>query len=154
MARKNSKSQKKNNSLGANIEIGGNVDTGGGDISGGNIAKGNVSMYHASEMRISEVNNLFQPIYDKLNHLPKLLPKNRRILQKNVVEIQYEVSKGKKADKGFIESRLANIAHMAPDILEIVISTLANPIIGLRDLVNKIAEKASQVNDKDVKKNE
>lgn len=72
-----------------------------------------------------------------------------------MAEIQSEVIKGEKKNEGIIEDRLKNIAVMTPDILEVVLSTLANPIIGLGVVVKKVVEKYIQdKKEKDVKKNE
>jgi len=133
------------------IHIGGNAYTSGGDIAGGDITKGNV--YQNSKISISEVNNLFQSIYNQIDQ-SKISSRNRGELKKSVQEIQEEVSKGKAIDESFLEKRLNNIARMAPDILEVVVSTLANPAIGLGVIAKKIAEKANQGSEKEVKKNE
>jgi hypothetical protein len=154
MAGNKGKRQKNQRPSDASIEIGGNVDTGGGDIAAGAISKENVNIYRVSEMNTSTVNNLFQPIYDKLDELPELLPQERKILRRNIEEIQGEISKDKKSDKTFIKERLLNIMRMSSDIYEVVIATLANPIIGLQDVMRKIAKKASRVNAEVVKKNE
>lgn len=135
------------------VSIGGNVNTNGGDIAGGNVNKGNV--YHSSKINISEVDDLFQPIYDKINTSKKIPLKSKKLVKDYVSEIQSEIIKGEKKDDGVIEDRLKNIAIMTPDILEVILATLANPIIGLGVVVKKVTEKyIKDKNGKDVKKNE
>lgn len=149
MAGNKGKSHKKSRLFDTSIQIGGNVDTGGGDIATGDISKENVNIYRISEMKTSTINSLFQPIYKKLDQLSEIHPQDRKILHKNIEEIQHEVLKGQKVDRGFVEERLLHIARMAPDIFEVVISILANPAIGLAIVAKKIAKKAE-----DEKKNE
>ncbi len=54
-------------------------------------------------------------------------------------EIKTEVEKGAQASESFLTSRLRNIQRMAPDILDVVLATLANPTSGLATAVRKIA---------------
>ena len=52
--------------------------------------------------------------------------------------------KNEKLDEGFLSRRFRNIAPMAPDVLDVVVATVANPLAGLGVAVKKIAEKAKQ----------
>ena len=65
-----------------------------------------------------------------------------------VKEIQFTVTsaaqKNEKADKGFLLHRCQHIARMAPDVLDVVVATLGNPLAGLGVAVKKIAEKAKE----------
>jgi hypothetical protein len=47
-------------------------------------------------------------------------------------------------DEGFLARRFRNIARMAPDVLDVVVATLGNPLAGLGVAVKKIAEKAKE----------
>ena len=63
-------------------------------------------------------------------------------------EIQSTVTeaaqKNEKVDEGFLSRRFRNIARMAPDVLDLVVAMLANPLAGLGVAVKKIAEKAKE----------
>jgi len=67
-------------------------------------------------------------------------------LKAEVKEIQSTVTeaaqKNEKVDEGFLSRRFRNIARMAPDVLDVVVATLGNPLAGLGVAVKKIAEKA------------
>lgn len=133
------------------LNISGNVTTKGGDVAV-NITKRDV--YQANKLNLSSVDKLFQPIYKNLDKPGNYSRQKREKLKQYVTEIEKEASKGKqKADKGFIETRLRNIAKMAPDILEITLGAIANPMIGLGMLAKKIANKASENTSIDQKKN-
>ena len=47
-------------------------------------------------------------------------------------------------DEGFLSRRLRNIARMAPDVLDVVVATLANPLAGLGVAAKKLAEKEAE----------
>jgi len=99
------------------IRIGGNVNTGGGDLAAGNITKRDVSQRHNSD-DIINIQSMFQPIYEKI--------------QSN--EIEKAITKTNKDDvnSSFIKRRPNNIGQMAPDILDVVLDTIANQIMGLK----------------------
>jgi hypothetical protein len=59
-----------------------------------------------------------------------------------VEDVEAEVAKGEEANLGFLERRLCNLQRMAPDILEVVISTLGNPSLGVATAIRKALEKA------------
>jgi len=135
----------KNNQKGLGISIGGNVYTRGGDIAGGDIIKENI--FHISQLDELKVINLFQSVYDEIAQSKSVSSKNKEKLKKYVTEIQSEIVNDGKIEKSFLEERFENIARMAPDILEVVVATLANPIIGLGMVARKIADKAIEANE-------
>ena len=42
------------------------------------------------------------------------------------------------------KKRFCNIARMAPDVLDVIVATLGNPLAGLGVAVKKIAERAKE----------
>ena len=58
-----------------------------------------------------------------------------------VEEIAAEDQKGEDADESFIARRLRNIQRIAPDILDVVMATIANPAAGFGMVAKKVAEK-------------
>ncbi len=63
------------------------------------------------------------------------------MIQSTVAEA---AQKHEKVDEGFLSRRFRNIARMAPDVLDLVVATLANPLAGLGVTVKKLAEKAKE----------
>lgn len=122
------------------FSIGGSVDTGGGDIAGGNIKKGDVYQSHGLDS--AEIKELFLPVYQLIERQDALPSEDKEDLKASVEEIQGEVAKGSDADGTFIERRLRNIGRMAPDILDVILKTISNPVLGLATLAQKIAGKA------------
>ncbi|MGZ9234566.1 MAG: hypothetical protein ACXW4E_03505 [Anaerolineales bacterium] len=71
-----------------------------------------------------------------------LLPNDKTDLKGNVAKVADEVSKGKQADSGRLERLLNVILSLAPDIFDVAIATLANPLAGLGLVAKKIGERA------------
>ena len=69
-------------------------------------------------------------------------------LKAEVKDIEASVTaaaqKNEKVEEAFLARRFRNIARMAPDILDVVVAMLANPLAGLGIAVRKIAEKAKE----------
>ena len=133
---------------GNSMNIKGDVDTGGGDIAAGDIRKRDVYQSHGSGE--AGIQNLFQPIYEKIESHDDLKKDDKEDLETAVKEIEQAVAK-EEVDETFIERRLRNIARIAPDILEVVLTTLSNPLIGLATVAQKIAQKAKPKVKKKVK---
>jgi len=74
--------------------------------------------------------------------LKDLPAEDKSLLSQNVEQITREAEKGQKADTNRIERLLNTIAAMAPDIFDVAITTLANPLAGLGLAAKKIGEKA------------
>jgi len=130
------------------INVKGNVDTGGGDMAAGDIKKRDV--YQARGLNDVSIQNLFQPVYQQIQSQDQLSKDDKEDLTVTVKEIEQAAVK-EDVDETFIERRLRNIARMAPDILDVVLKTLSNPVVGLASIAQKIAQKAGK--DSPVKKN-
>jgi cell division septum initiation protein DivIVA len=124
----------------ASLSIGGNVDTGGGDIAAGDIKKGNV--IQSRGLQAADIKELFSPVYQKIDQKQEMPEVEREDLKVMVAEIEQEAAKGTEADESIISRHLRNIARMAPDILDVTLKTIANPVLGLATLAQKIAAKA------------
>jgi hypothetical protein len=89
---------------------------------------------------------LFDGLYTKIDANPEVLPADKEDIKAEVKEIQSTVTdaaqRNDKVDEGFLARRFRNIARMAPDILDVIVATLGNPLAGLGVAVKKIADKA------------
>jgi len=56
-------------------------------------------------------------------------------------EIEEEVRKIDQVDESFLARRLRNIGRMAPDILEVILSTLSRPTSVVSTVAKKVAAK-------------
>jgi hypothetical protein len=61
-----------------------------------------------------------------------------------VKRIENEVATGEKAEPAKIERWLRNLAAMAPDILDVTVAAVINPIAGISMTIQKIAQKVKE----------
>lgn len=134
---------KKEDSQRVNIKVG-NISSVSGEINiAGEDITSNKTVHGLSAVDIERV---FDQIYTAINTNAKTSHANKEDLKAEVQEIQSTVTeaaqKNEKVDESFLSRRFRNIARMAPDVLDVVVATLANPLAGLGVAVKKIAEKA------------
>lgn len=112
------------------ISIGGNV-SGSTIISG----EGNVVSFHGSS------SENFDSIYRTINSRTDLSQNDKADLTDEIKEFEAEIKKGNDAGESFLIRRLRNISRIAPDILEVVLATIASPTSGFGLIAKKLAEK-------------
>ncbi len=135
--------KKRDDSKQTNIKVG-NISGVSGEV---NIAAGNITTNKTSNgLSAAEIAQLFNQLYSAIDADAKASPSDKEDLKGEVKEIQTAVSeaaqKNEKLDEGFLARRFRNIARMAPDILDVAVATLGNPLAGLGVAAKKIAEKA------------
>ncbi len=114
-----------------------------------NIAGGNINTHTANlGLSAAEIKQLFDGLYIAIEANAMTSPANKEDIKAEVKEIQSTVTeaaqKNEKVDESFLSRRFRNIARMAPDVLDVVVATLGNPLAGLGVAVKKIAEKAKE----------
>lgn len=114
-----------------------------------NVAGGNITTHRASTtLGAAEIKQLFDQLHAAIEARPETAPATKDDLMAEFNEIQSgvtEVVQGRKnIDEGFLSRRFRNIARIAPDMLDVVVATLANPLAGLGVAVKKIAERAKE----------
>jgi hypothetical protein len=96
----------------------------------------------------ADIKQLFDGLYQNIDSRAELPKANKEDIKAEVQEIQSTVTqaaqKNEKIDEGFLSRRFRNIARMAPDVLDVVVATLGNPLAGLGVAAKKIAEKAKE----------
>jgi hypothetical protein len=121
------------------------------DISGNvNVAGGNITTHHTvNGLSAAEIKQLFDGLYAEIDRQANTSTADKEDIKAEVQEIQSTVTQAaqqnEKVDEGFLSRRFRNIARMAPDVLDVVVATLSNPLAGLGVAVKKIAEKAKEV---------
>jgi cell division septum initiation protein DivIVA len=140
MVKKKSKNEGK-----AGIQIG-NISNVGRDV---NISEGNITTnQNTTGLNPAEIRELFDGLYKTIERNNNVSLANKKDLQAEVKEIETTVteavSKSENVDEGELSRHFRNIARMAPDVLEVVVATLVNPLAGLGVAVKKIAEKAKE----------
>ena len=78
----------------------------------------------------------------EIKALKKLPAEDQAMLTQNVEQVVKEAEKGEKADPSRIERLLNTLSAMAPDILDVIVTTIKNPLAGIGLVIKKIGEKA------------
>jgi len=73
---------------------------------------------------------------------PDISRAEKEDLKQQVEKISDEIQKGSKAETGRLEKLINTMGIMAPDIFEVIVATLANPLTGIGLVIKKIGDKA------------
>jgi hypothetical protein len=168
------KTEEKNNSIPnqsafGGMNIGGDLNTGGDDISidgvraGSNVAAGkggsvnitgenvigsiNASDHAKVDVTQSSVHKTedtdFEKLFELLEEKIKTRPEDPNVgkqeIQKQVNQIKNEVAQGEKANPNKIERWIRNLFSMAPDVVDVMAASFGGPISGLAAVIQKIA---------------
>lgn len=112
----------------------------GGNVQGSNIVVGNHNRVG------NQTNNLsasFQTIYRFVENHPELGKAEKQDTKAELEEIQTALEKPE-PDVDFLTRRFRNIKRMAPDIAEVALETLKNPLSGVATVIQKITKKISE----------
>jgi hypothetical protein len=90
---------------------------------------------------VDEVTRLFDSLFATIDRHSQLSKDDKSDLKTDVKEVRQELEKKGRADETFLMRRLRNIGRMAPDILEVTLATITNPIAGFGIIAKKVAEK-------------
>jgi hypothetical protein len=124
------------------------VETGGGAYVGGDVSVERGDFVGRDKVTVTQgsgpgaIARAFEQFYEAVAVHPDLPPEDRADLRAELEDVEQEIAKGEQADEGFLARRLRNIGRMAPDLLEVMLATFANPAAGLGLVAKKVAEKA------------
>ncbi len=107
---------------------------GNGNIVGNN----NVNVNIGSSM--AELTQAFETIHGAVRQVAD--PVIREDAEKIVQDIEKEVQKGEEANHSRVERWLKFLAETAPDVWDVAVDTLSNPIKGIGTVIKKVIEKA------------
>ena len=85
-----------------------------------------------------------QYIFEKIKSRPETVEIDKEDLKAAVEEVRAEDRKGAEASESFIGQRLRNIRRIAPDILDVVLAAIGNPVAGFGMVAKKVAEKMKE----------
>lgn len=120
------------------ISIGGNVNDSQVVATTGNVDI-NSTQINSSQNTISDA---FKTVYVKIEERGVTPDVDKSELLSLVQNIETEVGNGNQINIAKTERWLKFLGEMAPDILDVVIKTLTNPLLGISEVVQKIAVKA------------
>jgi|SRR5271157_174520 len=100
------------------------------------------SVVHMEASSTADFNAWRQQMERQIAALKNLPDADKSSANQTVQEIAKEAGKGEQADKGRLERLINTMGMMAPDIFDVAITTLANPLAGLGLVVKKIGDRA------------
>lgn len=109
----------------------------GAAVAAGRGAKASV----ISNESLSSIFEWMAQINKKVNSLPGISQAEKEDIKQQVEKIGNEAQKGSKAEVGRLEKLINTFKVMAPDIFDVVITTLANPLAGIGLVIRKIGDK-------------
>jgi hypothetical protein len=133
-----------------NVHIGGDINIQKGDFVGRdkNVSVESGGIHVEGDAQINQQaalqKELFESILRQIDQRPNTPVEDAADLKTNVEEFKSEAEKGDQADESFLARRLRNIERIAPDILEVLVATVANPAAGFALIVKKVAERAAK----------
>ncbi len=116
----------------------------GGDgsvVVGGNV---NHSMIVTGDHNRINTASKFITVYKQVDERSDLSSTDKADLKSELQTFEDDDKKGPEANEGFLAQRLRNVKRIAPDILDVVIATIANPAAGFSMIAKKVAEKMKQ----------
>jgi len=122
------------------ISTGSNSVVIGGSIQGSNIVIGSNNTVTNTSTNISP---LFDEIYQKLDIQKDLSPDVKRDVKEELGEIKSALESSE-PDESFLTRRFRNLKRMAPDIADVALETLKNPIGGVVEVIKKVSKKMAE----------
>jgi hypothetical protein len=120
-----------------------------GSLIGGNLVIRDRSEFVGRDKTVTQTSvdrsqSEFRVVYEQVAARPDTSPAERADIEAEVRDIEAEVAQGDQADESFLMRRLRSLERMAPDILEVVLATLANPTAGFGMVASKVAKKIAE----------
>ncbi len=139
--------------MGDETQVGGDrvVQTGGGAYIGGNVSTGGGAFVGRDQIMslgagVEGTAKLFQTLYATVDNRPNTRPEDKDDLRAEVRELeQYARDRGDYADESVVARHMRIIGRMAPDILDVILATVGNPVSGFLTVAKKTAEKAKEL---------
>jgi len=136
------------------IQSGGFGDISGSISAGGNIVAGDMNLTSGGDMTITTTTTtgmtaedfakLFDVVYKRIEQLPPSVDKAdvREVVETIEAEAMHEATEGKPPDEKMVKLSAQSLLSMAPDILDVIVATLANPAAGVATVIRKVLDKA------------
>lgn len=102
-----------------------------------------IAEYSQVNMGLSndDVIKLFGILSAQINKQSELINIEKDDLKAEVAKLCQELDKDSNTNEDTLKHRLRNIGRMAPDILEVALATITNPVAGFGVVAKKVAEK-------------
>ncbi|MBE0670248.1 MAG: hypothetical protein IH588_06655 [Anaerolineales bacterium] len=111
-------------------------------VIGGNVQGSNIVIGNDNKVISQSIKPLFREIYRKLDEEKNIKPEDKEDLRAELQEIETALETPD-PDETFLARRFRNLKRMAPEIAEIAIETLKNPVSGVAEVIKRIVKKAA-----------
>ena len=131
-----------------NVTTNTNINTGGGAYIGGNVNVSGGSKFVGRDdqsvtgMTAADIEKFFASVYQQIDAKRELEPQDKEDLKTDVQDVQDEIKAGDDANEKSLSRSLRNIKRMAPDILDVIVTTFTNPSAGVATVIRKVMQKA------------
>lgn len=117
----------------------------GSVVIGGNVDRSNIVVgdNNVVSNQVAQIAPLFKVIFEAVESQPNLTPSEKEDVKAELQEVQTALEEPK-PDETFIARRLRTIKRMAPEIVEVAVETLKNPIGGVAEVIKRIAAKMAE----------
>lgn len=117
----------------------------GSVIIGGNVDRSNIVVgdNNVVSNQVAQIAPLFKIIFEAVESQPNLTPSEKEDVKAELQEVQTALEEPQ-PDETFIARRLRNIKRMAPEIVEVAVATLTNPVGGVAEVIKRIAAKMAE----------
>lgn len=117
----------------------------GSVIIGGNVDRSNIVVgdNNVVSNQVAQIAPLFKVIFEAVESQPNLTPSEKEDVKAELQEVQTALEEPQ-PDETFIGRRLRNIKRMAPEIVEVAVATLTNPVGGVAEVIKRIAAKMAE----------
>ena len=88
-----------------------------------------------------ELAKLFAPVYQEIEDRSEDADVDKKELVDIVQKVEKEAAKGEEANSIKVQRWLRFLGDMAPDILDVTVSCLTHPLVGVGTVIRKIAER-------------
>ncbi|HAX70040.1 MAG TPA: hypothetical protein PK152_13845 [Anaerolineales bacterium] len=117
----------------------------GSVVIGGNVDRSNIVVgdNNVVSNQVAQIAPLFKVIFEAVESQPNLTPSEKEDVKAELQEVQTALEEPQ-PDETFIARRLRNIKRMAPEIVEVAVATLTNPVGGVAEVIKRIAAKMAE----------
>jgi hypothetical protein len=112
----------------------------GGNVTGSNVVQGNNNIVTNQTINLTPY---FQAIYQKVDEHPQLNSSNKEVIKAELADVQTALE-SKQPDETFLERKFRVLKSMAPDIVDVAMETLKNPVSGVAEIIKKVANKIKE----------
>lgn len=112
----------------------------GGDVTGSNIVQGNHNVIAHQTIQLTP---FFQTIYKVVEEHSTLTPSEKEDVKAELEEVKSALEE-KQPDVSFLARRFRNLKRMSPDIVDVAMETLKNPMSGVAEIIKKVANKIKE----------